>query len=123
MHKKQDIVDSNDEKPVNLDRYTETKSISILSTKIKFISTKRWKQVNFDLHSNIKSTSMPCHQSRVNSDPGTKYKLFSTDTQNQVNSDPCTKINATSIPNTETTSSSTTHIQTNSILMLTRKNK
>ena len=74
MHKKQDIIDSNDEKQVNLDLYTETKSISIPSTKIKFISTTRWKQVNFDLHSNIKSTSMPCHQSRVNSDPGTEIK-------------------------------------------------
>ena len=64
---------------------------------------------------------MPQHKNRVNFDPDTKTKSFSTPTQNKVDSDLYTEIKSRSIPYVEVKSISTTHRKTKSSSMLTLK--
>ena len=81
------------------------------------VSTHHWNQGNFDLHSNIKSISIPADKNRGNFDPDTTIKWFPTVAQKpgpfrlSDQFQPPTKEPNEFHPHTEIKSISTTHIK------------
>ena len=85
IHEPRTIIGPNTTKSVSTPRTKTTISIHTqqpcqfrsVTQKTSCFRPHHWNQVNFDLHSNIKSISMPWHKNRVNFDP----EIISTATQ------------------------------------------
>ena len=103
-------------KQVNHD--TKSKSISA-RTQIHFDPPHKNKLISrplqsnqFDLHSQIKSISMPGHKTKLASTQKLAPSIFRPQQKKQVNSDPDTELKSSSTPHTEIKLIPTTHTKT-----------